>query len=120
MIQSFLLGILIVSPLKGRHFRPSTAHTQPRALQGRLRHSKRSSYPVNPLSANPRLDAILDWSQMVVLRSNRLRQLVELLLSRGDPVPAHPNNYRDKPVLTHIQGPLVFSQLGQARVGDRA
>ena len=57
---------------------------------------------------------------MVVLKSDRQRQLMELLLSRGDPVPAHPDNHRDKPGLTHIQGPLVFSQLGQARVEDRA
>ena len=56
---------------------------------------------------------------MVVLKSNRPRPLLELRLSRGDLAPAHPDN-RDKPVSTHIQDPLVFSQLSQVRVEDRA
>ena len=120
MTRNLLLGFLTLSPPTGHHFRPFIAHTPPRALQGRLRHSKRNFSLVSLLSTSLRLDATLDWSPTVALRSSHQRHLLGLLILRGELAPIRQDNHPDKLVSVPIQGPPAFSQLGQVRVEDLA
>ena len=119
-IPKLLLGFPTVYLHKGHHFKPSTARTQPQALQGLLRLLKRRYYLVSLLSAPLRLDAIPGWSQTVAPKLKHQRPILEIWISHGELVPIHPDIHQGKLKSVHIQGPPASSQLDQVRVEDQA